>query len=642
MPGFFRCGGLRGPPFGYGPGMRTALLSWIAVVASAAPLASQVVPAPKRIERTGEVCRGNAVRCDVDAFRPQLAAFVRALGALGVDGLSITAQAGPDDVVVFERGDAGGDEHYRIGVRDGALVVTAGDPTAIARATATLLQLAQVEDGQVAWPGVRIEDGPDHAFRAFMVDMGRNPHDPATLRRVVDTAWFYKVAFLHLHLSDDQLFSWPSRVFPKLYSERAGWTWHHFVALEAYSQARGVTIVPEIDVPGHSTILRRAYPEVFGANPTELASKPEARRGIERLIAELLSVFEATPFVHIGGDEAYGVPADVQRDFINRLDRFVNAQGRRTIVWEGPPLGAGEHEVDTDVLHVNWQTVGFPAQQMLDAGYQVVNAAWDPLYVVDHYPRTMFTAVPVERCYGWDPRRFAHVAPGMPTFANPHVTKTAEGILGFCMPWWEGRPENLLPLCAPRLAAVASAAWNRDGEQDFADFEARQARLLPRLEAIAGFRFPELPFADPAMQVGNLAFRAKVTPSTGASQPVFGPQRLTNGITERFDHFLGYPTQPEPLEIVIDLGTAAEVGRVVVHETAVGESYEVYELLVSADGREYEKVGATEKGTRGERSFVEHIFAPRAVRYVKIRTLGCHGLTFPSFSRLTEVMVFER
>jgi len=329
-----------------------------------------------------------------------------------------------------------------------------------------------------------------------------------------------------------------------------------------------------------------------------------------------------------------------RRGYEVATDEFVKARGRRTLVWEGPRLGEGEHKVSTDVIHFNWRTVDFPAQEMLDAGYEVVHAAWDPLYIVDHYPRTMFTAVSVQRCYEWDVRRFAHVNHGMPTFADPHVTKTADGILGFCMPWWEGRPENLMGLCIPRLAAVASAAWHRAGERDFAAFQQRQARLLPRLEIVAGFAFPRLPYADPATQIDNLAYRAEVAVSTGASQPVFGPQRLTNGLTDRFDHFLGYPTRPERLEIVVDLGRVATVARVVVHETAVGESHEVYDVSVSTDAADYVEVGTAGEGSRGEHAFVEHTFEARPVRFVRIRTLGCHGLTFPSFSRLTEVMVF--
>jgi N-acetyl-beta-hexosaminidase len=473
-----------------------------------------------------------------------------------------------------------------------------------------------------------------------MIDMGRNPHAQKTLRQVVDMMWLFKANYLHLHLSDDQLFTWPSRAFPKLASARAGWTWEDFVALEAYSQARGVTIIPEIDVPGHSGILRREYPLVFGSSSAELATSAKAQAGVEELITELLSVFEATPFVHIGGDEAGGVPADDQRDFINRLDAFIKSKGRRTIVWEGPPLGEGEHKVHEGVIQMNWHTVAFPAQQMLDAGYEVVNASWDPLYIVDHYPRTMFTAVDVQRCYQWDIQRFAHIDPDIATFLHPQRTKTAHGILGFCMPWWEGREENLAALCAPRLAAVAAAAWNRQGEHNFADFQRRYDATLALLEKIAGVRIPGTPCAEPASQAKNLAFKARVRPSAGAAQPPFGPERLSNGIADKFDHFLGFPTAPEPLEILIELLIPAKIGRVVVYETAVGESYELYEVLVSEDGSSFERVGSSAASTRAEQNFVEHHFPARSVHTIKIITHGCHGLTFPSFSRLCEVMAF--
>ena len=616
--------------------------SWLALVllAGAAVAQSVVVPQPRQVVRAGGAIRIRRVAAGSDAFAPQRRAFEAALERLGAPFASAASAPGR---IVFRREQSTGDpEAYRIRFDAEGVVAAAADPRGAARAAATLLQLAEIVDGELTLPRVEIVDAPAMPFRGFMVDMGRNPHGPETLRQVVDACWLYKVNYLQLHLTDDQLFSWPSRAYPKLLDERSGWTWDAFVELEAYAQARGVAVIPEIDVPAHSTILRQRYPEVFGASPKELATRPEATAGMETLLAELMEVFSSTPYVHIGGDEAYGVPQDDQRDFVNRLARFVKRQGRRAIAWEGPRLGEGEHKVDTDVLHVNWRTVDFPAQAMLDAGYEVVNAAWDPMYIVDHYPRTMFTAVPVETCYRWDPRAFKHVNHGMPTFATPHRTTTADGIVGFLMPWWEGRESNLIKLCVPRLAAVAARAWSGAGERGFADFEARQRRQLRRFEALTGADLGRTPFADPKTQRDNLAFGARVTTSAGASQPVFGPDRLTNGIPDRFDHFLGYPTQPKPLEITLELRAAVSVGRIVVHERAVGQSHEIYDLLVSADGSAWRRVGRAQKGSRGEDSFVVHRFAPRDVRYIRIVTQGCHGLTFPSFSRLCEVEAFAR
>lgn len=619
--------------------LASCLLSCLTSVMGTGVNGASLVPTPKHLE-LGDASHHKlrSLGCDSEEFLPQLRVFEQALAQLGAGRLEL---AGDEAELRFVQCPMKPGETYRIRSESETLIVEAQTPTGMAQAVSTLLQLVEVQDGVAVLPHLKLADGPDFPFRCFMVDMGRNPHSPETLRQVVDMLAFYKANYLQLHLGDDQLFSWPSKAYPKLLSERAGWTWADFEALETYSQARGVTIVPELDVPGHSTILRREYPEVFGKTTTDLASSAAAKEGIETLLGEMIEVFRASPYVHVGGDEAYGVPEELQRKLINHLDAFLRARGKRTIVWEGPQLGAGDNKVSTDVLHMNWRTINVSAQAMLDAGYEIINAAWDPLYIVDHYPRTMFTAVDLERCYLWNPQRFAHVNHDISTFGRPHVTKSHEGILGFCMPWWEGREENLLPLCLPRLAAVASAAWNRSGERDFEDFLLRQGRSLSRLESISGFHLPETPFADSASQVANRAFRGQVSVSSGAHQPHFGPDRLTNGITDRFDHFLGFATKPEPLEILIELPTACSISRVVVHETAVGESYERYELLVSGDGQGFESVGRSEQGTRGESSFVEHRFESRELRYLKIRTQGCHGLTFPSFSRLCEVMAFE-
>lgn len=611
-------------------------IRFVFLVILVVPVMAQV-PLPKGFNEEGRMIVGLTVLTPKEkTFEPQVAAFRKALKKLGANGKGREGGGHLD----FSKGELPEGVSYQIKTEGENLRVIAGSPEGVAQAASTLIQWVVVRDGLVACRSFEVSDGPDQSYRSFMVDMGRNPHSPEMLRKVVDMMWMAKANFLHLHLTDDQLFSWPSKAYPKLYSEKAGWTLEDFVELESYSQARGVTIIPEIDMPGHSTLMRKHYPEVFGASPTELATKPEARKGVETLIDELLSVFKATPYYHMGGDEAYGVPVEAQRDFINRINAFVKSRGKQLLVWEGPHLGKGDNKVDEDVIHIIWRNIEMPAQTALDAGYQVVNAPWDPTYIVDHYPRTMFTAVDVERCYNWNPQRWAHINHGMETFRNPHFTKSTEGILGFCMPWWEGREENLLPLCLPRLSAISAAAWNRKGEGDFASFQERQAKVEKILEKISGIKLPEMPIADPDSQEGNMAFRAKVIPSSGASQPHFGPQRLTNGLTDRFDHFLGFPTQPEPLEIVVDLEKPVVVAKVVVFEAAVGQSHEIYDVLVSEDGETFKKVGESKEGTRGEKNYVEHNFGPESVRYLKIRTNGCHGLTFPSFSRLCEIQAF--
>ncbi len=616
--------------------MKSILLALIFLVGMNLSMGLIPQPATFRVEAwSDEEPNFHEVVCDAE-FLPQVHILMVSVRSLGVKGMRISTQSGG---LHFSKAPMEG-ESYEIKASKGGLKITAGNSAGMARATATLLQLAEVENSRVAWQKYHISDQADHPFRCVMVDLGRNPHSPKTLRHLIDTLWYFKVNYLQLHLTDDQLCSWPSRAFPKLANPASGWTWDDYVALEKYSQARGVTLIPEIDVPGHSTLLRKFYPEVFGKTPTELASLPSAREGVEKLIEETLSVFQRTPYFHMGGDEAYGVDHQVQRDFINHINRFVKSKGKQLIVWEGPPAGKGEGRVVKDVIHMAWRSLEFPAQQMLEQGHQVINASWDPLYIVDHYPRTMFTAVDLERCYRWNPRKFQHINPSFQTFGKPHLTKEVKGILGFCLPWWEGRQENLLPLCVPRIAAVSAGAWNREDENQFSSFQDRYPKSLIRLETLSGFELPKLPVAPPASQEKNLAYLAEVTPSAGANQPHFGPQRLTNGITDRFDHFLGFPTKPQPMEITVKLRKVGVASRVVIHERALRGSYEVYQLLVSEDGKDFRPIGNSKKGTRGDKSYVEHKFTPQKIHSLKVITEGCHGLVFPSFSRLSEIEVF--
>jgi len=619
--------------------------AWFAFLPCALFGSTKLLPAPQRVQQEeGTIALPLRIRCD-ETFRSQADALGKAMDRITEQSCSVISGEPGQEAINLVLATNLPEEGYQLDTREG-VVLQASTPTGIAHATASLLQLAEKNTaGQWRLPRVLIEDAPDFSFRCLLVDMGRNPHSPEVLRRVVDMMWLTKANYLQLHLTDDQLFSFPSTAYPKLLSDRAGWTLDDWHRMEAYSQARGVTIIPELEVPGHSSILRNQYPEVFGKTSTELTTLESAFSGVTTLLTEMMDVFQATPYIHIGGDEAHGVKEDLQRDFINRLNRFVNSRGRQTIVWEGPRLGEGKNKVDENVIHMNWRTINFPAADMLKAGYTIINAAWDPLYIVDHYPRTMFTAVCSEECYNLDLQRFKHVNHGFPTFAEPHRIGSTEQVLGFCMPWWEGREENIVPICRQRLNAATARVWNDRGETSFDAFLQRDEKLQTLLDTIRPWKGQEPTAGWPDRKAdptpGNLAHGKPVSVSAGASQPHFGPQRLTNGATNRFDHFLGYPTVPEPLEITIDLGEVRSIGRVDIFEAAVGKSWEKYEVACSTDKRTWKPIGRTEEGARGETNKVSFTCTSCNARYIRLRTDGCQDLTFPSFSRLCEIMVFE-
>lgn len=366
-------------------------------------------------------------------------------------------------------------EGYRLNVQREGIEMIASSLKGLAHATATLLQLiSTASDGTL--PCVAINDAPQASYRSFMVDMGRNPHSIELLKETIDLLWYYKVDSLQLHLTDDQRFAFPSTAFPKVWDGEI--TLEELHDLEEYALLRGVSLIPELEVPGHSNQLRMHYPDVFGKTATDLATSEDALNGIKVLLDEMMIVFMASPYVHIGGDEAFGVPEEAQRDLINKLHAYLESKGRQTLVWEGPRAGSGSNKVHKDVIHLNWRTINYPADQMLKDGHRVVNAAWDPLYIVDHYPRTNFTMTSPQHIYEtMSLTRFKHVNPGIRTFADPIHVQPSGRLIGYCMPWWEGRESNYFAQVVPRILPFAEIAWTSAGNRNYADFAARISRV---------------------------------------------------------------------------------------------------------------------------------------------------------------------
>lgn len=606
-------------------------------------------------------------------------------------------------------------ESYRLDVEPEGVVISASTLKALTNATATLIQLVgSHSDGKL--PLLSIKDAPKTAYRNFMIDMGRNPHSLELLKETVDLLWFYKVDSLQLHLTDDQRFAFPSTAFPKLWDGII--SADQFRELESYAYLRGVSIIPELEVPGHSSLLRNRYPDVFGKSATDLASSETALKGIKTLLDEMMDIFKSTPYVHVGGDEAYGVPEDLQRDLINKLHAYLKSKGRKTLVWEGPSSGKGNNKVNEEVIHLNWRTIAYRPDQMLADGYPVVNAAWDPLYLVDHYPRINFTMCSPQHIYEtMSLTRFKHVNPGISTYKNPIFVQPSEKLLGFCMPWWEGRESNYFAQAFPRVIPFAEVAWHMPEKRNHSEYSKRAAkaerirrttfypvRIKANWLVVAEdgvfhttnnergatisfdanstskqIRFtldgsqpnPDSPIYtkpfvlkktstvraalfDGERQVGhgirrnltavtpvpNLALGKPVT-STATSAAPFSVGRLTDGGTHFLDFYLGYPADPNPIKITVDLKMVHRVSRIVVHAYAISNSFEKYSVEVSEDGKKYVEVASRLSKPDKETREQEHKFTSRPVRYIRVVTHGNKGYVFDSFSKLTEIQAFE-
>jgi hexosaminidase len=257
-----------------------------------------------------------------------------------------------------------------------------------------------------------------------------------------------------------------------------------------------VTIVPELEMPGHCGAAIAAMPDLLRASPKHHATidfaRPEAVACMETLVAEMLDVFKATPWFHIGGDECDlafvhenpDFPRACAREqvadphalycwFVAHMNDVVKRHGRKMLVWEGFAHGATP-PIPLDVTVMVYESAYHLPDCLARDRYPIVNASWEPLYVVNDKKWD-----PAE-IYAWDRFYWKHFIEGFPAFNGLRIAPTSN-VLGAQMCAWE-QPESLeLPSLRERLAAMSERLWNPHSDRDFADFSRRLAITDRRL-----------------------------------------------------------------------------------------------------------------------------------------------------------------
>jgi hexosaminidase len=207
-------------------------------------------------------------------------------------------------------------------VIDQQAVVTGFDYRATAEGSATILQLIGRADGGFRLPKLTVKDWPHADFCGVMLDVARQDHPIDAIKKVVQLCRLYKARYLQLHLTDDQGWTFPSTKYPQLGSRNYGahggvaprvYKLNELKELVAYADARGVTIVPELEMPGHSGAAARSLPEVFDAispdsgRPAGIGcmnlSNEALYPALDTIVGEMCDVFGSSPYFHIGSDE---------------------------------------------------------------------------------------------------------------------------------------------------------------------------------------------------------------------------------------------------------------------------------------------------------------------------------------------------
>ena len=340
---------------------------------------------------------------------------------------------------------------------------------------------------------MHIEDKGDKPFRALMVDLARQWHPMRHVLKYVDICFMLKLPYLHLHFIDDQRYTLPSRVYPELSAKGESYTFEEIAQLNEYAAARAVTLIPEFEAPGHAASLTRAYPEVFankieGDSPTittesgavikavslVCAGSAACMDGIKKLLLEICELFPDSPYIHIGGDEASikvwdycdeckkymkdnGIEDvyDLYAEFDARVAQAVIDMGRTPIVWEGFSE-KGAHRIPKETVVIAWESHYNYAPDLLKQGFDIINASWQPLYIVPNLSKRWG----IKEIMEWNVHRWEHWWDNSPAKLNPIHVQPTDRVLGAQLCAWECTFEQDISRVMENCTALSEQTWN--------------------------------------------------------------------------------------------------------------------------------------------------------------------------------------
>ncbi|TDW76944.1 beta-N-acetylhexosaminidase [Kribbella pratensis] len=435
-------------------------------------------------------------------------------------GYALPVQDGTGTITLSTSGpESLGDEGYELRADASGVTVIAATAEGLFRGVTTLRQLLPAkaeadtaQDGPWEIAGTTISDSPRYEYRGVMLDVTRHFFTVEQVKKFIDVVSQYKLNRLHLHLSDDQ--GWRIQVdsWPRL-TEYGGslqvgggaggyYTKAEYADLVQYAAEHYITVVPEIDTPGHTNAALASYAELNkGDQAPDLYTETEvgfSSFAIDKDVTyEFLDdvfreVAEQTPgeLLHLGGDEAHSTPHSEYLDFVPKAAELVLKHGKRVMGWheiaDGPlPAGTvvqywGTEDPKAQVL----------AQKAVEQGATLVLSPANRAYLDMKYdaetPLGLDWAglVSVEQSYSWNP---ATLVPGVP----------ASAIIGVEAPLWTETLDDLEKvefMVFPRLPGIAELGWSQESALDWTAYRERLAEQGPRWEVLGVnfYRAPEM------------------------------------------------------------------------------------------------------------------------------------------------------
>lgn len=400
-----------------------------------------------------------------------------------------------------------GTEGYQLVSSPSGVVIEANQAAGLFHGVQTLLQLmppavmgSTVGAGPWTVPGGTITDWPRFGYRGAMLDVARHFFTVAQVEHYVDEMALYKVNYLHLHLSDDQgwriaINSWPNLATYGGGTEVGGgaggyYTQADYQAITAYAASRYITVVPEIDMPGHTNAALASYaslncngvaPSLYTGTNVGFSSLcvPLALTYtfIDQVVGELAALTPG-PYIHIGGDEASSTSASDYLTFINKVQPIVAAHGKAVMGWHN--IAAAPLASSTLAQFWDTTTTNSALASAAAGGTKVVMSPANHAYLDMKYNHKTKLGqhwagyVDVNTAYGWDP-------------GNYLTGVTGSSVAGVEAPLWTETivtSADIDQMAFPRLPALMELGWSQYSTHDTTSFDQRLGAQGPRWHAM--------------------------------------------------------------------------------------------------------------------------------------------------------------
>jgi hexosaminidase len=387
------------------------------------------------------------------------------------------------------------DESYVLEVNSRNAKLTATSPIGVLRGLETFLQLVDLDSNSFYVPALRIEDSPRFRWRGLLVDVSRHWEPIDVIKRILDAMAAVKMNVFHWHLSDDQGFRVESRVFPKLHQKGSDGKYYRQSEIReviAYARTLGIRVVPEFDMPGHTTAWLVAYPELAGApgpyqierswgvfDPCMDPTKKSLYSFLDLFIGEMAALFPDEYF-HIGGDEVNGKQwnasagirafkkregmksnRDLQAYFNRQLLKIIKKHGKKMIGWDE----ILHPDLPKDIAVQSWQGQA----SLAESAHMGYNGILSFGYYLDRMKPASFH-------YQMDP--LGKEASTLNESEQAHI------LGGEACMWAEfANPDNIESRIWPKAAAIAERLWSPSSVQDVQDMYRRLEYVDRELDA---------------------------------------------------------------------------------------------------------------------------------------------------------------